>query len=75
MADIKNLKVASQMDAFKKDLIDYQGLMNQLANLGSAAIRTAGPGRPAAGPGKALVDLSVQLVASSASGFWKSSPP
>ncbi|MGB8992250.1 MAG: HAMP domain-containing sensor histidine kinase [Desulfobaccales bacterium] len=62
--DVKNLKVASQMNTFKQDLIAYQGLMEQLAKSGER-------GQPASRGleeqlrawGKALVELSVQLVA------------
>lgn len=62
--DVQNLKVASQMETFKKNLIAYQGLMEQLAKSGKRGqpedrnleeqLRTRG---------KSLVDLSVQLVA------------
>jgi two-component system NtrC family sensor kinase len=62
--DVQNLQVASQMDLFKRDLIAYQGLMVQLARSGERGqlasreleehLRTRG---------KALVELSVQLVA------------
>jgi two-component system NtrC family sensor kinase len=62
--DVKNLKVASQMDTFKKEIIAYQGLMKQLAGLKNQ-------GRPVNPEledqlrtrGKALVDWSVKLVA------------
>jgi two-component system NtrC family sensor kinase len=76
IADIKNLKVASQMDTFKKDLIDYQGLMKQLANPGSGAIPTAGPWKTSCGPrGRAWLISRCSWWPSSAYGFWKSSPP
>jgi two-component system NtrC family sensor kinase len=62
--DVQNLKVASQMDSFKQDLNAYRGLMAQLAKSGQQGqpfskeleeqLRTRG---------KALVDLSVKLVA------------
>ena len=64
MADVKNLKVASQMDTFKKDLIDYQGLMEQLARPGERGQPDSrGLEEQLRTRGKALVDLSVQLVA------------
>jgi two-component system NtrC family sensor kinase len=60
--DVRNLRVASQLETFKKDLIAYQGLMEQLAGkrgqlenrVLEEQLRTWG---------KALVDLSVKLVA------------
>jgi len=52
MADIKNLKVASQMDAFKKDLIDYQGLMNKLAQPGERAHPDSRGLEDSCGPGE-----------------------
>jgi two-component system, NtrC family, sensor kinase len=62
--DVQNLKVASQLETFKKDLLAYQGLMEQLAEPGQRnnpnhrileeQLRTRG---------KVLVDLSVKLVA------------
>ena len=63
-ADVMNLKVASQMDTFKKDLIDYQGLMEQLARPGERGQPDSrGLQEQLRTRGKALVDLSVQLVA------------
>jgi two-component system, NtrC family, sensor kinase len=61
--DVQNLKVATQLDTFKKDLIAYQGLMEQMA-------RPGGGGQPAhrgleeqlRTRGKTLVDLAVKLV-------------
>ncbi|MEJ2670905.1 MAG: ATP-binding protein [Deltaproteobacteria bacterium] len=62
--DVKNLQVASQMETFNKDLRAYRRLMEQLAESGKRGhqdhrsleerLRTRG---------KALVDLSVKLVA------------
>ena len=64
MADVKNLKVASQMDIFKKNLIDYQGLIKQLARPGERGQPDSrGLEEQLRTRGKALVDLSVQLVA------------
>ena len=62
--DVQNLRVAKQMDSFRKELLAYQELMQQLA------VRPKERGQPdSRGPeeqlrirGKALVDLSVQLV-------------
>jgi len=62
--DVQNLKVASQMDTFKNELMAYQRLMEQMAQAGERGhsdrrsleeqLRSLG---------KSLVDLSVQLVA------------
>ncbi|MFZ5447905.1 MAG: ATP-binding protein [Thermodesulfobacteriota bacterium] len=64
VSDVRNLRVASQMETFKQDLLAYRGLMEQLAKPGKRGqaesraleeqLRTMG---------KALVDLSVKLVA------------
>jgi signal transduction histidine kinase len=56
--DVKNLRVASQMETFKQDLIAYQGLMEQMAKSGNRSLEEQLRTR-----GKALVDLSVKLVA------------
>jgi signal transduction histidine kinase len=56
--EVRNLRVASQMDIFKSDLIAYQGLMARLAKT-----REKGLEEQLRARGKALVDLSVQLVA------------
>ncbi len=61
---VQNLRVASQMDSFRKELLTYQELMQQLA------VRPKERGQPDSRSleeqlrirGKALVDLSVQLV-------------
>ena len=63
--DVQNLRVASQLDTFRQELLDYQGLMQQLS------VRPKEHGQPDSrgleeqlrGRGKTLVDLSVQLVA------------
>ena len=62
--DVQNLRVASQMDIFKLDLIAYQGLMAQLAKSGERGHSASrGLEEQLRTRGKALVDLSVQLVA------------
>ncbi|MFA4903779.1 MAG: ATP-binding protein [Desulfobaccales bacterium] len=62
--DVKNLKVASQMETFKKDLIAYQELMEQLAKSGERGQpESRGLEEQLRTCGKALVDLSVKLVA------------
>jgi two-component system, NtrC family, sensor kinase len=61
--EVKNLRVSTQMNSFKGDLIAYQGLMEKLAKSGDR-------GQPASreledqlrSRGKVLVDLSVKLV-------------
>ncbi|MFH1595077.1 MAG: ATP-binding protein [Pseudomonadota bacterium] len=62
--EVQNLKVASQMDTFKNELMAYRGLMEQMVRAGERGqsdrrsleeqLRSLG---------KSLVDLSVQLVA------------
>jgi len=62
--EVQNLKVASQLDTFKNELMAYRGLMEQMAQAGERGqsdrrsleeqLRSLG---------KSLVDLSVQLVA------------
>ena len=62
--DVQNLQVASQLDTFRQELLAYQELMQQLA------VRPKEHGQPDSRGleeqlrtrGKALVDLSVQLV-------------
>ena len=62
--DVQNLRVAGQLDSFRKELLAYQELMQQLA------VRPKERGQPDSrsleeqlrSRGKALVDLSVQLV-------------
>ncbi len=48
----QNLKVASQMDTFKKDLLVYQGLMKQLAESGKRGQPEAGVWKNSCGPGE-----------------------
>jgi two-component system, NtrC family, sensor kinase len=62
--EVKNLKVASQLETFKKDLSAYQGLMGQLAESGKhGQPENRGLEEQLRTWGKALVDLSVKLVA------------
>ena len=62
--DVQNLKVASQMAKFKEELIDYQGLMEQLARPGERVHpENRGLEDQLRTRGKSLVDLSVKLVA------------
>jgi two-component system NtrC family sensor kinase len=64
VSDVQNLKVASQLGAFKQDLIAYQGLMEQLAEAGKGGISDhRGLEEQLRTRGKTLVDLSVKLVA------------
>jgi two-component system NtrC family sensor kinase len=61
--DVQNLKVASQMQTFKQDLLAYQGLMNQLAKSGKRGQpEDRGLEEQLRTRGKALVELSVKLV-------------
>jgi signal transduction histidine kinase len=63
--DVQNLRIASQLDIFRQELISYQHLMQQLA------VQIKERGQPNSreleeqlrARGKTLVDLSVQLVA------------
>jgi two-component system NtrC family sensor kinase len=61
--EVQNLRVASQMDTFKQELLSYRNLMEQLAQ---ARERSPAERRnleeQLRGLGKSLVDLSVQLV-------------
>jgi two-component system NtrC family sensor kinase len=63
--DVKNLRVASQLDRFRQELLAYQELMRQLA--GHLKERNQPNNRSLEeqlrSRGKTLVDLSVQLVA------------
>jgi len=63
--DVQNLRVASQLDTFRQELLDYQGLMQQLARHPKERGQPDGRGleEQLRGRGKTLVDLSVQLVA------------
>jgi two-component system NtrC family sensor kinase len=62
--EVKNLRVASQMDTLKKDLIVYQGLMGQLAESGRRGqLESRGLEEQLRTRGKTLVDLSIKLVA------------
>jgi two-component system NtrC family sensor kinase len=62
--DVQNLKVASQMETFKQDLVAYQGLMVQMAKPGERLQPShRGLEDKLRSRGKALVDLSVKLVA------------
>jgi len=64
VSDVQNLKVASQLDTFKEDLIAYRGLMERLAESGERGQTVnAGLEDQLRTRGKALVDLSVALVA------------
>lgn len=63
--DMQNLRVAGQLDTLRRELLAYQELMQQLAR------QAKEPGQPdrrgleeqLRGRGKALVDLSVEVVA------------
>jgi two-component system NtrC family sensor kinase len=62
--DVQNLRVASQLDTFRKNLIAYQGLIEQLAKSGKRAQpEDRNLEEQLRSRGKALVDLSVTLVA------------
>jgi two-component system, NtrC family, sensor kinase len=62
--EVKNLRVASQMETFKEDLIAYQGLMKQLEKSGKhGQPESRDTEEQLRARGKALVELSVQLVA------------
>jgi len=62
--DVQNLKVASQMDTFKNELMTYRGLMEQMAQSGEhSPAERRNLEEQLRGLGKSLVDLSVQLVA------------
>ena len=62
--DVQNLKVASQMEYFRKELITYQGLMEQLAKSGERGqADSRGLEEQLRSRGKSLLDLSLQLVA------------
>src|SRR5208337_4180675 len=62
--DVQNLKVASQMEYFRKELISYQGLMEQLAKSGERGQPDSrGLEEQLRSRGKSLLDLSLQLVA------------
>ncbi len=62
--DVQNLKVASQMDTFKSELMTYRGLMEQMAQSGERSpAERRNLEEQLRGLGKSLVDLSVQLVA------------
>jgi two-component system, NtrC family, sensor kinase len=61
--DVKNLKVASQMDTFRKELMAYRGLMERLAKSGERGQSGWRLEEQLRTRGKALVDLSVKLVA------------
>ncbi|MFA5110649.1 MAG: HAMP domain-containing sensor histidine kinase, partial [Desulfobaccales bacterium] len=64
VSDVKNLRVSSQMTAFKEDLIAYQGLMEQLARSGERGQQNGHVlEEQLRSRGKTLVDLSVKLVA------------
>ncbi len=64
VSDVKNLRVSSQMTAFKEDLIAYRGLMEQLAQSGERGQQTGHVlEEQLRTRGKTLVDLSVKLVA------------
>jgi two-component system NtrC family sensor kinase len=61
--EVQNLKVASQMDTFKQELLSYRGLMEQLAQAGERSpAERRNLEEQLRGLGKSLVDLSVQLV-------------
>jgi two-component system, NtrC family, sensor kinase len=62
--DVQNLKVASQMQTFREELITYQGLMEQLAKSGERGQHDGrGLEEQLRSRGKSLLDLSLQLVA------------
>ncbi|OGR06624.1 MAG: hypothetical protein A3K23_02945 [Desulfobacca sp. RBG_16_58_9] len=62
--EVQNLKVASQMDTFKNELMAYRGLMEQMAQAGERGqADRRSLEEQLRGLGKSLVDLSVQLVA------------
>ena len=63
--DVQNLRVASQLDTFRQELLAYQGLMQQLAvhHRERGQPDSRGLEEQLRGRGKTLVDLSVQLVA------------
>jgi two-component system NtrC family sensor kinase len=58
--EVQNLQVASQLDTFKKELLAYRGLMQQMPWASDPERR--GLEDRLRGLGKSLVDLSVQLV-------------
>jgi two-component system NtrC family sensor kinase len=61
--EVQNLKVASQMDTFKQELLSYRDLMDQLAQAGKPSpAERRNLEEQIRGLGKSLVDLSVQLV-------------
>jgi two-component system NtrC family sensor kinase len=61
--DVQNLKVASQMNTFKNELITYRGLMERMAQGERSPLERRNLEEQLRGVGKSLVDLSVQLVA------------
>ncbi len=64
--EVKNLKVASQLDTFKQELLAYRGLMEQMRAHGGEGGQSdiRGLEEQLRARGKTLVDLSEQLVAS-----------
>jgi two-component system NtrC family sensor kinase len=62
--EVKNLRVASQLEVFRKDLLTYRRLMEQMANTGAGGFQQKRSlEEQLRSHGKALVELSVQLVA------------
>jgi two-component system NtrC family sensor kinase len=63
--DVKNLRVASQLDTFRQELVSYQQLMDRLAEQikGRGQANRRDLEEQLRTRGKSLVDLSVQLVA------------
>jgi len=61
--DVQNLRVASQLNTFKQELLAYQGLMERMAQSGERQpAERRNLEEQLRSLGKSLVDLSVQLV-------------
>ncbi len=60
--DVQNLKVATQMNTFKNELMAYRGLMDRMAQGNHSPSERRNLEEQLRGLGKSLVDLSVQLV-------------